>query len=191
VQPNAGATVTIAEAAELSGLSKIALRRRIERGSLPAVRREGVRRIPLAELRRQGLLREESGRGSAGALTPAGHPGWGELLDRLAAQERELLSLRALPAEAESLRARFAEEAHARRAAESALQEARARMREVEARLARRASLRGRLLETYGDLARLARRAGGALRSRGLARAPARASARPPRSLPPKGCPPG
>jgi excisionase family DNA binding protein len=55
-------TVTIAEAAALTGLSKTALRRRIERGSLPAVVRGGVRRIPVSELERRGLVRAASAR---------------------------------------------------------------------------------------------------------------------------------
>lgn len=138
-------TVTISEAAALTGLSKTAVRRRVERGSLPAVVRDGVRRIPLSELERQGLL---SSTGHAApppvheepAAAPApGHPALGELLDRLVAQERELAEHRLLAAQAESVGSQVEGERRAREAAEAALHEARARLQALEARLARRA----------------------------------------------------
>jgi excisionase family DNA binding protein len=141
-------TVTISEAAALTGLSKTAVRRRVERGSLPAVVRDGVRRIPLSELERQGLLsasdaapRPPNDEPPQAAPAP-GHPAWGELLDRLVAQERELAEHRRLAAQAESLGAQVEVERRAREAAEAALHETRARLQALEARLARRAGRR-------------------------------------------------
>lgn len=50
-------TMTIAEAADASGTSIDAIRSRVDRGTLPAVRgRDGKRRIPAAELYKAGLL---------------------------------------------------------------------------------------------------------------------------------------
>jgi excisionase family DNA binding protein len=137
-------TLTISEAAALTGLSKTALRRRVERGSLPAVVRDGVRRIPVSELERQGLLAPE-GEGAGAPAEPTqlrpptpGYPDWGELLDRLVAQERALAEHRLLAARAESLGTQVQVERRARQAAEAALHEARAHARALEARLARR-----------------------------------------------------
>jgi excisionase family DNA binding protein len=48
--------LTIAEAAKLTGLSKQALRRRIERKSLPATRRNGLRIVRAQDLAEAGLL---------------------------------------------------------------------------------------------------------------------------------------
>jgi chromosome segregation ATPase len=48
--------VDVAHAAELTGLSKEAIRARIRRHSLASERRNGRHRIPVAELRRQGLV---------------------------------------------------------------------------------------------------------------------------------------
>ncbi len=48
--------LSLAEAAETTGLSRKALARRIERGSLRSVLRDGQRYIPLSELERAGLL---------------------------------------------------------------------------------------------------------------------------------------
>ncbi len=48
-------TLTIAEAAEATGLTKKAIRNRVDRGQLRAVLRDGVRRIPRSELDRAGL----------------------------------------------------------------------------------------------------------------------------------------
>src|ERR1041385_8916161 len=48
-------TLTVEEAAQLTGLTKTALKRRIDRGTLPAVVRGGRRRIPVSELYRRGL----------------------------------------------------------------------------------------------------------------------------------------
>ena len=55
--------LTIAEAAELTGLSKQALRRRIERKSLPAIRRkDGLRIVRAEDLAEAGLLDLLTGR---------------------------------------------------------------------------------------------------------------------------------
>jgi excisionase family DNA binding protein len=50
--------VDVAQAAELTGLSKDAIRARIRRHDLASVRRGGRHRIPVAELRRQELIIE-------------------------------------------------------------------------------------------------------------------------------------
>jgi hypothetical protein len=59
--------VSIAEAAELTGISKKALRSRVDRGSMPFVLEGGVRLIDVAELARLGLLH-----GDAAAARDAG-----------------------------------------------------------------------------------------------------------------------
>jgi hypothetical protein len=53
-----GPAIEVAQAAELTGLSKDALRGRIRRGALASRFHKGRHRIPLAELQRQGLLVE-------------------------------------------------------------------------------------------------------------------------------------
>ena len=50
--------VGVAQAAELTGLSKGAIRGRIRRGDLASTIHEGRHRIPLAELHRRGLVVE-------------------------------------------------------------------------------------------------------------------------------------
>jgi hypothetical protein len=50
------ATIDVAEASALTGLSKAAIRGRIRRGALASDVRDGRHRIPLAELQRQDLL---------------------------------------------------------------------------------------------------------------------------------------
>jgi excisionase family DNA binding protein len=87
-------TVTIAEAARLTGLSKSAIRSRIERGSLRTSRRGGVRRVPLDELAELGLLVGGEDVGEREPLTTD------QLLDRL---ERQAEQIGALRAENESL----------------------------------------------------------------------------------------
>jgi excisionase family DNA binding protein len=52
---------TIAEAAELTGLSKRALARRIERGQLPAVKEGGLRYVSSRDLASAGLLNPSTG----------------------------------------------------------------------------------------------------------------------------------
>lgn len=117
-------TYTITEAAELTGLSRKAISRRIERGSLRSLVRNGRRRIPRSELVRAGLLSEDA----EGApeldpralLLPRTAPGRDmeetgradellvalvrELLDRVERQASEVAQMRALTVQAESLR---------------------------------------------------------------------------------------
>ena len=70
------AAVDVAEASGLTGMSKKALRRRIERGTLLAVKWGNKRMIPLSELRRQGLLAEGAapGRGTEESGTVTREP---------------------------------------------------------------------------------------------------------------------
>lgn len=121
-------TYTISEAAELTGLTKKAIARRVERGSIHSLVRNGRRRIPRSELLRAGILlsevedepaeidledfepervllprlrrREPAGVDATGALTALVR----ELVDRLERQAGEIASFRAISAHAESLR---------------------------------------------------------------------------------------
>jgi VIT1/CCC1 family predicted Fe2+/Mn2+ transporter len=54
-------TLTITEAAEATGATVKAIRNRCDRGQLRFVLQRGVRRIPLSELQRAGLLEGELG----------------------------------------------------------------------------------------------------------------------------------
>ncbi|MDQ3971073.1 MAG: helix-turn-helix domain-containing protein [Thermoproteota archaeon] len=128
-------TLTIAEAAEATGLTKKAIRNRVDRGQLRAVLRDGVRRIPRSELDRAGLDADslEAGDGAdirqgAASRQPKETSAWAELLDRLERQAGELAELRVLTREAESLR-------EDRERLEGAFHEARARASELEAKL--------------------------------------------------------
>jgi excisionase family DNA binding protein len=135
-------TLTLAEAADATGLTRKALQRRVDRGSLRSVLIGGLRRVPVSELYRAGLLTEtgavegdERSPSSEAAASPAGRrPALdvGELLDRLERQARELGEMRALTRQAESLQAQAEGERAARRAAEAALLEARARITQLE-----------------------------------------------------------
>jgi excisionase family DNA binding protein len=87
-------TVTIAEAAKLTGLSKDAIRSRIERGTLRVTKRGGVRRVPLDELAELGMLAGGEDVGEHSPLTTD------QLLDRL---ERQAETIGALRAENEAL----------------------------------------------------------------------------------------
>ena len=82
-------SVTIAEAAKLTGLSKEAIRSRIERGALRASKRGGVRRVPLDELAELGLLTGGEDIGDRSPLTVD------QLLDRLERQAEQIGELRA------------------------------------------------------------------------------------------------
>ena len=117
-------TYTIAEAADLTGLSRKAIARRIERGSLQSLVRGGRRMVPHAELVRTGLIPESPGADeiraeAAGLLSPQDPPGGAEgaprdlnvvaalmreLVDRLERQAGEIAHFRAISAQAESLR---------------------------------------------------------------------------------------
>ncbi len=127
---------TFAQAEQLTGVTRKALRNRVYRGQLQSVLRGRVRHIPRSELERIGLLKEDSEIDeipelSRGASHGASHETalLGELLDRLEAQAAELGQLRALTREADSLRAD-------RERLEEALWEQRAKVTELEARLA-------------------------------------------------------
>ena len=80
--------VSITEAARLTGLSKAAIRTRLEHGELRAVRRGGRRRISVDELAERGLLENPLSHGDVGGDPPA------ELLDRLEGQAEEIGRLR-------------------------------------------------------------------------------------------------
>lgn len=117
-------TYTITEAAELTGVSRKAIARRVERGSLRSVVRNGRRRIPRSELVRAGLLEDGSQRApwNGPASPPLPRPGPGgelaeverpeemltslfrEVLDRFERQSQEIAQYRALTVQAESLR---------------------------------------------------------------------------------------
>jgi excisionase family DNA binding protein len=116
-------TYTITEAAELTGTSRKAIARRVERGSLRSVVRNGRRRIPRSELVRAGLLAEgEQPRDGAPAAPFLPRPVGGgepaetgttedmlaalfrEVLDRFERQSQEIAQYRALTVQAESLR---------------------------------------------------------------------------------------
>jgi len=75
--------VSIAEAARLTGLPKEAIRKRVDRGDLRAIRRAGLRRISVDELAERGLLDGSPGEADRG-----------ELLDRLERQSEEIGRLR-------------------------------------------------------------------------------------------------
>lgn len=119
-------TLSLAEAAEATGLTRKALQRRIDRGSLRSVLSGGLRRIPVDELQRAGLL------GAATGVGPAPAPALGDLLDRLERQAEELGALRALVAQAGVLEGRLEAERRARQGAEAALAALRARVDELE-----------------------------------------------------------
>jgi excisionase family DNA binding protein len=140
--------VTLAEAAELTGLTRKALQRRIDRGSLRSVLSGGRRRIPVSELHRanlapaaadpdsppEGLLGVATGEGrpAAPARVSAADLEVRELLDRLERQAAELGELRVLTRGGGPLEAQVEAERRGREAAEAALHEARARIRELE-----------------------------------------------------------
>ena len=117
-------TYTIAEAAELTGLSRKAVTRRVERGSLRSVVRGGRRLIPRSELVRANLIPPDvepparlaptaglpspQGTPSDDPLSPFGDQALAgllrELLERLERQAGEIAQYRAITAQAESLR---------------------------------------------------------------------------------------
>ena len=89
---------TISEAAEATGLTQRALRARVEQGHVRAVLRDGVPpRIPESELRRAGLLPDQSESELPGGGSPV--DGGSEIVRELVAvierQAEELAALRA------------------------------------------------------------------------------------------------
>jgi hypothetical protein len=111
-------TFTIREAAERCEVSYQLMRKRVDRGTVRVVKRDGVRRIPRSELERAGLW--------PGSQPPG-------------SDSRELESLRSQLAEATreltSLRPQLAAEQHARELAEDAAHEQRAAATTAAARL--------------------------------------------------------
>ena len=89
---------TISEAAEATGLTQRALRARVEQGQVRAVLRDGVPpRIPESELRRAGLLpdQSESELPSGGSPADGGSEIVRELVAVIERQAEELAALRA------------------------------------------------------------------------------------------------
>lgn len=140
-------TMSVAEAAALTGLSKIALQRRIDRGTIRAVVRDGRRRVPVSELRRAGLIDDagaplhRTGAGPSTASTVSTPPGAvtvdtpavALLIEKVEQQAGQLAEHRLLTAQAESL---ASTERTAREAAEAALHEVRAELTAATARIA-------------------------------------------------------
>jgi hypothetical protein len=89
--------LTIRDASRATGLSIKALRRRVERGTLPARMIEGRRRVPMSELLRAGLLVTGPGERQA----PHGPPSEAVsvLARRVAALESRVTALEAAGAE--------------------------------------------------------------------------------------------
>ena len=98
-------TYTLREAAAATGTSQEALRKRVDRGTIRSVKREGVRRIPRSELERAGLRVGEPA--EAGDVVR-------ELTDTIRRQEQELAALRALPERVEDVRREREQEAERR-----------------------------------------------------------------------------
>ncbi len=119
-------TYSTAEAARLTDITVRALRKRIERGTLRAVRRDDGWRIPRSELERAGLR-----------IGPAAEPGElvRELTDTIRRQERELTQLRALPQRVADQARRLDVEQAARATAERQAQAAAAQRAELAAEL--------------------------------------------------------
>jgi hypothetical protein len=143
--PDATRTATISQAAQLAGVSPKLIRSRVDRGTLPAVMRDGVRRIPMTELVRAGLVSPDASpagaaaRGAQGQQPRQGSPGEsaqvvGELLDRLERQAGELAELRLLTRQADSLRLVADQERDRAEQLERELIELRSRLAAAEAR---------------------------------------------------------
>jgi chromosome segregation ATPase len=138
---------TIAEAAEATGLTKKALRNRVDRGQVRSVLREGMRHIPRSELERAGLLlggHDEAGAEAAEAVETANggqdasslEAVIDNLHDRLEKQAAELGRLRLLTEQADSLKAAALEtEQRAHEALEAEYHAARAQAGAFEAEL--------------------------------------------------------
>jgi len=119
-------TITIAEAAHETGLSSKAIARRIERGTLQAVLRDGKRRLPITELEKLPRGTTETtteGQGNHGAAPDLGH-----LVARLETLAAENMRLRLLTEQTEGTEQALKDELH----------QARARITELEAATTRR-----------------------------------------------------
>ena len=131
-------TYSIREAADACQMSYEAMRARVDRGVVRAVKRDGVRRIPRSELEHAGLW--------PGSVADSEDP------DGLRAENerlrQELQELRLLPERIEGeWRGRVEAEHEARRRAEAAVQEAGAQRAEAESRV-QQAEAQVRLLLT-------------------------------------------
>lgn len=104
--------VSIDEAAERLNLSQKSLRRRIERGTLESVRRDGRRLIPLGEVERLAAeTNSVAGQGvSPSAVLPRGFEDLSTYLARLEELAAENGRLRALAEVSESTRAAMTDE---------------------------------------------------------------------------------
>lgn len=125
------ASYTFAEAAELTGLSKKALRNRVYRGQLEAALEGGVRRIPRAELERSGLLGARptpSPEETVPPMVPVGQDTAAVLIDRLERQAVALARLERVSRENEELRS-------AKRRLRADLERALRRVQELEEEL--------------------------------------------------------
>jgi len=111
-------TLTIREAAERCEVSHQLMRKRVDRGTLRTVKRDGVRLIPRSELERAGLW--------PGTQPALAHEDANRLRAELAEAQRELSTLRALPQQVDA-------ERQAREIAEHALHEQRAKALAAEA----------------------------------------------------------
>lgn len=85
-------TITIAQAADLTGLTKTALRGRVERGTLRSVTRGNRRRVFVADLRKAGLIDTDAEIPGADDPPPLTVE---DVLDRLERQAEEIGQLRA------------------------------------------------------------------------------------------------
>jgi len=112
-------TFTIREAAERCHVSYEALRRRVDRGSVQTVRKDGMRRVPRGELERVGLW--------PGARSDAPEEVQ-RLQEELERVRGELRALRLLPREVDA-------ERKARELVETTLYQERAERQAAEARL--------------------------------------------------------
>ena len=140
-------TYTLREAAQLTGITVAALRRRADRGTIQTVQRDGRRRVPRSELERAGLR-----------VGPP--PESAELVAQLAQtirdQERELAALRLLPARVEAERRRVEDLAADQAAAAAARDELQAQVDAIAAAgpiraLRLRRQLRSTSSEAAGD----------------------------------------
>jgi hypothetical protein len=94
--------LTIRDASRATGLSVKAIRRRVERGTLPAQLVDGVRRVPMAELLRAGLMVTQADGPRPGA-SGGGGGDLAALTRRVAALEARVAELEAEhPAETEA-----------------------------------------------------------------------------------------
>ncbi len=112
VEIGAVETYTLREAADLTGIGYEALRTRVDRGQIRALRpgRGRTRRVPRAELEAAGLRVEDKPASTAQVVS--------DLLAKLEAQAAELASLRQLEQRAGSLVAQVEAETKSREIAE-------------------------------------------------------------------------